>query len=103
MNSEFFKFQFSSFNLKYPGFALPPSIFARVLSTISESNSVPLPPTRLSQRENMEFDSIITAVQTGKVDVGAAGMTVTEDRLKNVDFSNSYTTSKQVIIVKVFT
>lgn len=50
--------------------------------------------------EDMEFDSIITAVQTGKVDVGAAGMTVTEDRLKNVDFSNSYTTSKQVIIVK---
>lgn len=50
--------------------------------------------------EDMEFDSIITAVETGKADVGAAGLTVTEDRLKNVDFSNSYTTSKQVIVVK---
>ncbi len=52
------------------------------------------------QIEDMEFDSIITAVQSGKVDVGAAGMTVTEDRKKNVDFSDSYTTAKQVIIVQ---
>lgn len=49
---------------------------------------------------NMEFDSIIIAVQTGKADFGAAGMTVTEDRLKNIDFTESYATSKQVIIVK---
>lgn len=49
---------------------------------------------------DMEFDSIIVAVQTGKADFGAAGMTVTEDRLKNIDFSNSYTTAKQVIVVK---
>ena len=50
--------------------------------------------------EDMEFDSIIAAVQSGKATVGAAGLTVTEDRLKNIDFSDSYTTSKQVIIVK---
>lgn len=50
--------------------------------------------------QNMEFDSIITAVTSGKVDVGAAGMTVTEDRLKNVDFSITYTNAKQVIIVR---
>lgn len=49
--------------------------------------------------EDMEFDSIINAVDSGKADVGLAGMTVTEDRLKNVDFSDTYTTSKQVIIV----
>ncbi len=49
--------------------------------------------------ENMKFDSIISAVNAGKADVGAAGMTVTEDRKKNVDFSESYTTSKQVILV----
>ncbi len=49
---------------------------------------------------DMEFDSIIVAVQSGKADVGIAGMTVTEDRLKNIDFTDSYTTSKQVIIVK---
>lgn len=48
----------------------------------------------------MEFDSIITAVQSGKADIGVAGMTVTPERLKNVDFSISYTTSKQVIVVR---
>lgn len=52
------------------------------------------------QIEDMEFDSIITAVQSGKADFGAAGMTVTEDRLKNVDFSETYTTSQQVIVVR---
>lgn len=50
--------------------------------------------------EDMEFDSIITAVQSGKADFGAAGMTVTEERLKNINFSKSYTTSSQVIIVR---
>ena len=50
--------------------------------------------------EDIEFDAIINAVQSGKADVGVAGMTVTEDRLKSIDFTNSYTTSKQVIIVK---
>lgn len=49
---------------------------------------------------DMEFDSIIMAVQSGKADIGVAGLTVTEDRLKNIDFSDSYTTSKQVIIVR---
>lgn len=50
--------------------------------------------------EDMEFDSIIASVQTGKADIGVAGMTVTEDRLKNVDFTDSYTTATQVIIVR---
>ena len=50
--------------------------------------------------EDMEFDSIINAVTSGKADVGVAGMTVTEDRLQNVDFSDSYTTATQVIIVR---
>lgn len=49
---------------------------------------------------DMEFDSIIIAVQSGKADIGAAGMTVTEDRLKNINFTDSYTTTSQVIIVK---
>lgn len=52
------------------------------------------------QIDDMEFSSIINAVQTGKADVGIAGMTVTEDRLKNIDFTDSYTTARQVIIVK---
>jgi len=50
--------------------------------------------------EDMEFDSIIAAVQSGKVDFGMAGMTVTEDRLVNVNFTNPYTTATQVIIVR---
>lgn len=50
--------------------------------------------------EDMEFDSIITAVQSGKADIGVAGMTVTEDRLKNIDFTDTYATAKQVIIIK---
>lgn len=49
---------------------------------------------------NMEFDSLIAALQAGTVDFVAAGMTVTEDRLKNVDFSDSYFSSKQVMIVR---
>lgn len=49
---------------------------------------------------DMEFDSIIPAVNSGKADFGAAGMTVTEDRLKNVDFTDTYATSTQVIIVR---
>ena len=49
---------------------------------------------------DMEFDAIINSVNSGKADVGIAGLTVTEDRLKSIDFSDAYTTSKQVIIVK---
>lgn len=52
------------------------------------------------QIEDMEFDSIIAAVQSGKADFGAAGMTVTEDRLKNIDFTDSYAKAKQVIITR---
>lgn len=50
--------------------------------------------------EDMAFDSIIAAVQSGKADIGVAGMTVNEDRLKNVNFSTPYTEAAQVIIVK---
>lgn len=50
--------------------------------------------------EDMEFDSIITAVSTGKADFGLAGMTVTEERLKNINFSDSYATGVQSVIVK---
>lgn len=48
---------------------------------------------------DMEFDSIITAVSSGKADMGMAGMTVTPDREKNVDFSRTYATGVQSIIV----
>jgi ABC-type amino acid transport substrate-binding protein len=50
--------------------------------------------------QNMNFDSLITAVQTGKADICMAGLTVREDRKAAVDFSNTYATGKQVVIVK---
>lgn len=50
--------------------------------------------------QDMEFNSIITSVNQGKADMGMAGMTVSEDRLKNVDFSDSYAKGVQVVIVK---
>lgn len=50
--------------------------------------------------ENVAFDSIIPGVQSGKYTMGMAGMTVTEDRLKEVDFSTSYATGIQVVITK---
>jgi len=48
---------------------------------------------------DMAFDAIISAVDSGKADFGAAGMTVTEDRKKNVDFSDTYATSVQSVII----
>ena len=50
--------------------------------------------------EDMEFDALIAAVSSGKADFGAAGMTVTEDRLKNIDFTDTYMTACQVIVVR---
>lgn len=47
-----------------------------------------------------EFGSIIGGVQTGKYDMGMAGMTVNEERLKSVNFSDSYAKGVQVVIVK---
>ena len=62
---------------------------------------VHIPPQLTADKlENMEVDSIISAIQGGKADIGVAGMTVTEDRKKNVDFSDTYYTGRQVIIVK---
>jgi len=50
--------------------------------------------------ENLEFDAIINSVQSGKADIGIAGMTVTEERIQSIDFTDSYTTSTQVIVVR---
>ncbi|MDD3766129.1 MAG: basic amino acid ABC transporter substrate-binding protein [Eubacteriales bacterium] len=50
--------------------------------------------------ENMEFKSLIFSLANGKVDLVAAGMTVTDERKKEVDFSETYFVAKQKIIVK---
>lgn len=50
--------------------------------------------------KDMNFDTIITAVNAGDADIGVAGMTVTPDRQLEVDFSISYTNGVQSIVVK---
>ena len=49
--------------------------------------------------ENVKFDTIISSVQSGKASMGAAGITVTDQRKESVDFSVSYTTSTQYVIL----
>lgn len=49
---------------------------------------------------DIAFDSIVSGVQAGKYDMGMAGMTVNEERLEKVNFSDSYATGIQVVIVK---
>ena len=46
------------------------------------------------------FDSIIPAIQAKKYDIGMAGMTVTDERLEEVNFSDTYAKGVQVVIVK---
>ena len=49
---------------------------------------------------DMAFDSLIPALASGAIDFIAAGMSVTEERKKNVDFSVPYFESEQVIIIR---
>ena len=50
--------------------------------------------------KDTDFDSIINEVKTGKADFAAAGLSITPERLEEVDFSIEYAVSKQVIVVK---
>lgn len=50
--------------------------------------------------KDVYFDSIITEVKTGKSDIGAAGISYTEERSREVDFTIDYMESRQVLIVK---
>ncbi|MDE7028417.1 MAG: transporter substrate-binding domain-containing protein [Lachnospiraceae bacterium] len=50
--------------------------------------------------ENMEFDSLLIALHNGQIDAAIAGMTVTEERKEQADFSTPYYTATQVMIVK---
>ena len=52
------------------------------------------------QAETVDFDSVIPAVISGKADLAAAGITITEDRKKNVDFSIPYVKTGIVVIYK---
>lgn len=49
--------------------------------------------------EDMEFEGLLASVQTGKIDMAVAGMTIKPERLESVDFSIPYYTATQVIVV----
>lgn len=49
--------------------------------------------------DDMDFSSVIASVQSGKADIAMAGLTVNEERKKNIDFTDTYATGVQVIIV----
>lgn len=49
--------------------------------------------------KNIDFDAIFTSVETGKADVGMAGITITEKRAKIYDFSDTYCKASQKLIV----
>ncbi len=68
-------------------------IDAEIAAAIAEKLGLTL------QIEDMEFDSIPTAVNSGKADIGMAGMTVTPERQEVLNFTTSYATGVQVIIV----
>ena len=69
-------------------------IDAEIAAAIAENLGMEL------EIKDMEFDSLITACAGGSVDVVLAGMTVTDERKESVNFSDSYATGIQVIIVK---
>lgn len=50
--------------------------------------------------KDVAFDSIINEVKSGKADIGAAGISYSDERAKQVDFTINYATSSQVIIVR---
>jgi polar amino acid transport system substrate-binding protein len=50
--------------------------------------------------EDVEFGAVLSGVAEGKYDMGMAGITVTDERKQSMDFSNTYATGIQVIIVK---
>jgi polar amino acid transport system substrate-binding protein len=86
-NAEFPPFEYVNDDGDYDGFDI--ALMQAVCDKIGSKMEV----------SNMEFKSLLGAMQLNSIDVIAAGMTVTEDRQKSVDFTDSYYEAKQVIIV----
>lgn len=68
-------------------------IDAEIANAIAEKMGMTLEIT------DMEFDSLIPAVSAGTIDIVLAGMTVTDERLESVNFTDSYATGIQSIVV----
>ena len=49
---------------------------------------------------DMDFDGIVLAIETGKIDIGATGLSITDERKENINFSIPYYTAGQVVICK---
>ena len=64
-----------------------------IMNAVCEKIGMQLKP------EDMSFDSVIGAAQTGKSDIAMSGITITEDRKNMVDFTIPYTSTTQSIIV----
>ncbi len=65
-----------------------------IAKTIAEENG------KTAKISNMEFDSLLIALQSGQIDAVIAGMTITEERKEAVNFTTPYYTATQVMIVK---
>lgn len=90
-NAEFPPFEFVTSNGvigQYDG------IDMAIAKQIAEKNG------RTAAIENMEFDSLLIALENGQIDAAIAGMTVTEERAEEADFSTPYYAATQVMIVK---
>ena len=86
--------------------AFPPFEFVTTNGLVGEFDGIDVAIANKIAEENgmtleisdMEFDGLISAVSTGKVDMAVAGMTVTDERKQNVDFSDTYYKATQVIV-----
>ena len=91
-NAEFPPFEFVSVSGgvvdKYAG------IDIEIIKKVAEDNGMKV------EINNMEFDSLTVALSNGQISCAIAGMTITEDRKKSVDFSEPYYVAKQVMIVR---
>ena len=86
-NASFPPYEFVDDNNKIVG------IDAEIAEAIAEKLDMEL------EIRDMEFDSLLTAVQSGSIDFALAGMTVNDERKLTVDFSDTYATGVQVVIV----
>lgn len=89
-NPEFPPFEFVGDSGEIEG--IDPEIITAIIQKIDAANSVRI--------EAMEFDALIPALASGKIDVAIAGMSVSEDRKKSVDFTDPYFDAVQAVIVK---
>lgn len=90
-NAEFPPFEFVTSEGVIEGFD---GIDMKIAKQIGDDNSMS------AKIENMEFDSLLIALENGQVDAVIAGMSITDERKESVDFSIPYYTATQVMIVK---